>query len=76
VLRVHDALHNNEWNDRYRKLFRVEPGFQTIRASLEDIRTGPQNRSLDMKRIAGFALFTINLERSITFYIGDVRLVN
>jgi len=75
ILRIHDARHNNDVADRFKKEVVLQPGFQTIKVALEDIRAGPQNRDLDLKRIRELALYTYQLDRKVTFYLGEIRLV-
>lgn len=73
ILRVHDHFHQNEVRDRFRKALELKPGFQTIRIPLAEIERAPMMRNLHLKFIAGWSLFTIDLDEpeSISFsHIG------
>jgi hypothetical protein len=74
VLRVHDNQHNNEHNDRFNQNCPVHPGFQTLRFDLEEVRSGPTDRDLDMARIENLRLFISGLKNPLTFYVGQIRL--
>lgn len=74
VVRVHDIEHNHQAEDRFRHELMLQPGFQTISIPIEEIAMAPVDRTMDIRRIAGFILYSPNLGREITYHIGDVRL--
>lgn len=58
ILRVHDAEHNNEHEDRFGKLFELPAGTrEVLRIPLRDIAAGPKARQLDLHRVAGVIIF-------------------
>lgn len=58
ILRVHDSLHNYEFDDRFNTEFSVAAGARTQLAfPLSAIRNAPRSRMMDMTRIAGITLF-------------------
>lgn len=58
VVRVHDARHIHAFHDRFNRAYELAPGERrTIRIPLEDIRTGPRSRVLDMAHISDITLF-------------------
>jgi VanZ family protein len=58
VLRVHDAGHDNQPEDRFSKRFELPPGTrEVLRVRLEDVAAGPKSRSLDLHQIAGLMIF-------------------
>lgn len=58
VLRVHDAAHNNQLDDRFNKLFELPPGTrQVLRVRLQDVAAGPRSRRLDLQQVAGLIIF-------------------
>jgi hypothetical protein len=58
VLRVHDAAHNNQPEDRFGKLFELPAGTrEVLRIPLHEIEAGPKTRSIDLHRIAGLIIF-------------------
>ena len=76
ALRVHDYDHNDEVDDRFNQPLMLQPGFQTIRIPLNDIRNGAKHRELDLTEIAGFALFSPKSVEKMEFYLGDIRLTH
>ncbi len=74
VLRVHDRQHNNQYADRYNSSVQLEPGFQTLQFDLMQVKEGPANRQLLLNEIDGVTLFMYQLERPLTFYLGEMRL--
>ena len=58
LLRVHDASHTNYEEDRFNKVLHVAPRTRaTLRVALEEIRSAPQGRTMDMRRIADLLFF-------------------
>jgi hypothetical protein len=58
VLRVHDAEHDNQPEDRFGKRFELPAGTRhVVRIPLHEIEAGPSTRSLDLHRIAGLIIF-------------------
>ena len=75
--RVNDTVHQlrgNHYEDRFNRTYRFNPGWQTVRISLEEIRKTPRERSMNMEAIDNFAIFAIRLPRPRTIYIDNVRL--
>jgi hypothetical protein len=57
-LRVHDARHTNEYDDRYNTFVRIPARTRTVlRVALADVRHGPKERLLDLHQVAGVVLF-------------------
>lgn len=58
VLRVHDAEHNNQPEDRFSKRFELPAGTrEVLRIRLQDIAAGPTARRLDLRQVAGLIIF-------------------
>jgi hypothetical protein len=58
VLRVHDAAHNNEPDDRFGRRFELAPRTrQIIRIPLQDVAAGPRTRKLDLHNVAGMIIY-------------------
>lgn len=58
VVRVHDAAHNNQVEDRFNRVFELPPQTrQIIRIPLRDIAAGPSARQLDLRQVAGVIVF-------------------
>ncbi len=75
VVRVHDFDHSREPRDRFRAVVTINPGFQTLRFKLSDIQQTESGRELDLTRIAGLGIFTMNAKDKPVLYLGDLRLV-
>lgn len=75
--RVNDTAHNRRgyrYEDRFNRTYHLNPGWQTLEIPLEDIRSGPRERAMQMDQINGFMLFAERLPRPRTIYIDNVRL--
>jgi hypothetical protein len=58
ILRVHDADHNNQPEDRFGRRFELPAGTrEVLRVRLDDIAAGPEKRRLDLHRVAGMIVF-------------------
>ena len=58
LLRVYDANHTMLFDDRFNKVVHVAPQTRaTLRVPLEEIRTAPRGRAMDMQRIADLLFF-------------------
>ncbi len=79
TVRVHDRQHSQGemlYSDRFNRSIVVQPGWNEIFISMDDIKNGPQEREIDLDNISNFALFAMNLEEEKVIYIDDVRLVH
>jgi VanZ family protein len=74
VIRVHDARHANRFGDRFNRDLTIRPGLNRLVIPLDDIRHAPQGREMDMSRIRGIGLFTVDLAAPIHLYLGAIRL--
>ncbi|MCP4745869.1 MAG: VanZ family protein [Desulfobacteraceae bacterium] len=77
---VNDLKHielGYQFEDRFNRRIKIESGprWHTVEISLNDIRTAPAKRFMNMNRIDNMALFTHQLDRKRTLYIDAVRLV-
>ena len=58
ILRVHDARHDNQPEDRFGRRFELPAGTRDVlRVPLQDIAAGPKTRRLDLQRVAGMIIF-------------------
>ena len=76
--RVHDRAHSQSihqhYNDRFNQSHTLNPGWNRITISLQDLVTAPSNRLMDTQRIANLAIFVSNLDRPATLYIDQIYL--
>jgi hypothetical protein len=74
TLRVHDAEHRGDYDDRFNTEIKLSSGRQTIAIALEDVRRAPAHREMDMHRIRGVAMFAWQLDHVAELAVGPLRL--
>lgn len=58
VLRIHDAAHDNQPEDRFSKRFELPAGTrEVLRVRLEEVAAAPKSRRLDLRQIAGLIIY-------------------
>lgn len=73
--RVHDVHHDQRYADRFNRTLHVPPLTRIVlRIPVADIKSGPQARSMDLQRIAGFLLFRLSESQVGQMYVGRVWL--
>ncbi len=75
TLRVHDAHHNQAFEDRFNTRIALQARTrETIRIPLEAIRNAPRGRAMDMAHVAGVILFRTSPVRDDQVYITRIAL--
>jgi hypothetical protein len=74
VIRVHDAAHDQRYEDRFNRALSVAPGVNRFAIPLDDIRRAPDRREMDMRRIRGVLLFAYQRTQPTHVYLGPIRL--
>ena len=77
TLRVHDKLHrrgNQPHEDRYNRTFDLKPGINKLSVSLQDIRSAPETRFMDMTKIEALILFSNKPESTPSINLYEIRL--
>jgi VanZ family protein len=74
TLLVDDFHRRDHRQDRSRTRFVVHPGYNDIRISLEEVRTDPKDRLLDMDQIGALYLYTTQPDKTLTIWIDSIRL--
>jgi hypothetical protein len=74
VIRVHDAAHDQRYEDRFNRALPVAPGVNRFAIPLDDIRRAPDRREMDMRRIRGVLLFAYQRTQPTNVYLGPIRL--
>jgi VanZ family protein len=74
TIRVHDALHDHRYRDRFNRAFWIVRGANPISIPLDDIRRAPDRREMDMARIRGIVIFSAHLAEPAHLFIGPLRL--
>ncbi len=75
--RIHDSLHSRHgmrYDDRFHKLFDLQPGWNDCIVQLDDVRTAPKTRFMDMAHIENFAIFVVRQQRPRTIYLDYLLL--
>lgn len=77
TIRINDMEHdlgNNDYYDRFNTRLTLAPGANRFELDLNNIRTAPEGRSMDMKAVRRLILFTVGLTEPKTLYLRDIRL--
>jgi len=75
IVRVHDRGHNWESEDRFNGAFEVSPRErEVLRIPLQEVRTAPHSRQMDMSHIEGIAVFTARESITADFLLSAVWL--
>lgn len=75
--RIHDDKHGQHgrvFEDRFHKRFILQPGWNDLSVSLEEVRTAPSTRLMDMTSIEGFGLFVVRQQRTHVLYLDNIYL--
>ncbi len=75
ALRVNDLYHNNEFTDRYNTSLVIAPGSNQIRIPLNDLRTAPESREMNLGRINAITLFAIDPGEEFSLYLDNIGLL-
>lgn len=73
-VRVEDFAHNDDFSDRFNRVFEVHKGLNRISIPLGEIQSAPAGREMEMCSIRAIRIFTGGLETERTLYIDNIRL--
>jgi len=76
TVRINDRAHNNEFADRFNKRHQIFPGWNHISINLDDVRSAPKGRMMNMAEITNFSIFTYRLKEHRTIFFDNFRLQN
>lgn len=76
VVRVHDRAHNGDFDDRFNRRLLLPPENRSIvRIPLEDVRSAPRSRGMDLSRVSTLMLFVDgNRVTGGEIYVSSIRL--
>ncbi len=74
TIRVHDSRHDQRYEDRFNRTLTIAPGVNRFAIRLDDIRTAPDRREMDMGRIRGIVFFGYRLAAPTHVFLGPLRL--
>lgn len=73
-IRIDDAAHNQQYDDRFNRSLTVSPGANLFRIPLAEVRQAPRSREMDLTHIAHLVIFTIEPPQPISLYLDALRL--
>lgn len=73
-IRIHDRMHNNRFDDRYNRQFRLEPGPNQLRIPIADIEAAPATRTMDIEEISNLVIFSDPGNAGRLFEIDEIRI--
>ena len=75
--RIHDQQHTKgiqAYNDRFNRRYFLVNGWNEFSISLEDVKNAPKLRKIDLNKIQGVGIFTVQLAQPRNVYLDYVRL--
>jgi len=73
-IRIHDGLHQNQFDDRFNLTLNVQPGLNRFELSLEDVRFAPKLRELQLDDIESVAFFMVKPEYPTVLFFDNLVL--
>ncbi len=77
VIRVNDKLHrlgSQAYADRFNRSMQLSPGWNQVKIQIDDIKTAPDKREMNLAEIESIEIFSVALDRAKTVFIDSVRL--
>jgi hypothetical protein len=74
VLRIDDMHCNDYVEDRFNKRMKLPPGGHSLRIPLEEVRSAPKRRELDLTAIRAMILFAVRPEKGTKLYLAEMKL--
>ncbi|PUA30152.1 MAG: hypothetical protein B0W54_06450 [Cellvibrio sp. 79] len=77
TLKIADFQHDlgrNALDDRFNRRITLAPGWNLVRVPMEEIRTAPVSRVMQMNEISCLELISISLDKPKLIYVDNVRL--
>jgi hypothetical protein len=74
VLRIDDEHCNDFVEDRFNWRMKLPPGRHSLRISLEEVRSAPEDRELDLTAIKAMILFAVVPEKGTRLYLAGMKL--
>lgn len=77
VVRISDTQHDlngHSFNDRFNQRITLHPGWNRVSFNIEDIRSAPQCRAMQMDSINYITIFAAKLSEPYEFYLDAIKL--
>jgi VanZ family protein len=78
-VRIHDKLHTEGaqlYSDRFNRRYRLKQGWNRVSINLEEVRSAPLNRALNLSEVWELGLFSHNLGTQEKLYFDQLILVH
>ncbi len=73
-IRIHDRAHNSQFGDRFTKTLSISPEATLYRLPLDEVRSTPSGRLMDLGQIESVVFFTARSEDSDVLILDNVQL--
>ena len=78
--RIHDRIHSQsriqQYKDRFNRTYQLNPGWNQITISLQELANAPAGRSMNTQLIDGLQIFVSGLASPATIYIDEIYLAD
>ena len=74
ILRIDDEKWAADHRDAFNRVLTIHPGAQQFVVTVSDIRHGPRERQLNLKRIRNLILFANRPQEPLSIYVDSFRL--
>lgn len=74
TVRIHDELHNNQYDDRFNQHFELKEGWNELKIPLEEVKTDLKERQMDLTRVRDISFFSSSLPQPRDLYLDSIYL--
>jgi hypothetical protein len=72
--RIHDQDHNGHYNDRFKRSFILDAGWNNLVIAIDDIQHAPEHRLMNLKKIEELTLFVMQQKQKRVIYVSTIFL--
>ena len=74
--REHDRKDEQNYSDRFNRRIVLQPGAQQVRISLQEVKSAPATREMDMEHVVNINVFAYMLKEERVVFFDNFRLQN
>ncbi len=74
ICRIHDLKYNKTNSDRFSRSFDISPGWNDLAIPIDQIKSAPRNREMDMNNVKTICLLTVDLKQMRIIFIDYIYL--
>ena len=74
TVRIHDRVHNNEYEDRFTSTFQIHEQPEKVTIPLDSLRQSPNSRNMNLQEVSSIIIFANDPEGVSEMYLDDLRL--